>query len=92
MGRRYEMVVGYLLGGQDGVEQQPISLQTQVVSQKTRDIDPMFDQCWANVVDGGPTLVKHWVDVSCFSGMPTVVFADRTMRTWHFELAHLQPS
>ena len=25
----------------------------------------MFDQCWANVVDGGPTLVKPWVDVSC---------------------------
>ena len=24
----------------------------------------MFDQCWANVVDGGPTLVKYWVDVS----------------------------
>ena len=24
----------------------------------------MFDQCWAIVVDGGPTLVKHWVDVS----------------------------
>ena len=26
----------------------------------------MFDQCWPNVVDGGPGLVKHWVDVSCF--------------------------
>ena len=25
---------------------------------------PMFDQWWANVIDGGPTLVKHWVDVS----------------------------
>ena len=28
----------------------------------------MFDQCWANVVDGGPTLVEHWVDVSCLLG------------------------
>ena len=28
----------------------------------------MFDQCWTNVVDGGPTLVKQWVDVSCFPG------------------------
>ena len=29
----------------------------------------MFDQCWANVVDGGPTLVKHWVDVLCLRGV-----------------------
>ena len=28
----------------------------------------MFDQCWANVVDGGPTLVKHWVYVSSLLG------------------------
>ena len=28
----------------------------------------MFDQCWTNVVDGGPTLVKHWLDVSCLLG------------------------
>ena len=28
----------------------------------------MFDQCWANVVDGGPTLAKHWVDVSWWLG------------------------
>ena len=28
----------------------------------------MFHQCWANVVDGGPTLVKHWVDVFCLLG------------------------
>ena len=24
-----------------------------------RHIYPMLDRCWANVVDGGPTLVKH---------------------------------
>ena len=28
----------------------------------------MFDQCWPNVVDGGPTLLKHWVDVLCLLG------------------------
>ena len=28
----------------------------------------MFDQCWANVVDGGPTFVKHWVDMSRLMG------------------------
>ena len=25
-------------------------------------------QCWASVVDGGPTLDQHWVDVSCLLG------------------------
>ena len=29
----------------------------------------MFDKCWASVVDGGTTLVQHWVDVSCLLGM-----------------------
>ena len=37
-------------------------------SQQTRHNYPMFDQCWPNVVDGGPTLVEHWVDVSCLLG------------------------
>ena len=26
-------------------------------------------QCWASVVDGGPTLVKHGVDGSCLLGI-----------------------
>ena len=39
------------------------------VSQQARDIDTMLDQCWASVVDGGPTLVKHWVDISCLLGI-----------------------
>ena len=33
--------------------------------QQTRHIDPMLGQCWASVVDGGPTLAQRWVDVSC---------------------------
>ena len=36
--------------------------------QQTRQIYTMFDQCLSNVIDGRPTLVKHWVDVSCFLG------------------------
>ena len=39
------------------------------LSQQTRDIDLMLDQCWATVYDAGPTLVQHWVDVSCLPGM-----------------------
>ena len=31
-------------------------------SRRKGHIDPMLDQCWANVVDGGPTLVQHWID------------------------------
>ena len=34
-------------------------------AQQTRHIHPMFEQCWPTVYDGGPLLVKHWVDVSC---------------------------
>ena len=36
-----------------------------LTSQQTRDIHPMLHQCWASVVDGEPTLVQHWVRVSC---------------------------
>ena len=36
--------------------------------QQTRHIYQMFDQVWSNVVDVEPTLVKHWVNVSCFLG------------------------
>ena len=25
----------------------------------------LLDQCWAVVVEGGPALARHWVDVSC---------------------------
>ena len=38
------------------------------LSQKTRDIDPMLDQCWATVYDAGPILVQHWVDGPCLPG------------------------
>ena len=38
-------------------------------SERTRYIDPMLCQCWSTVYDGGPTLVQHRVDVSCFAGI-----------------------
>ena len=28
----------------------------------------MLDQCWASVVEGGPALIQHWVDISCLLG------------------------
>ena len=33
-----------------------------------RDIHPMLNQCWASVVDAGPTLILHWAIVSCLLG------------------------
>ena len=32
---------------------------------QTRHAYPILGQCWLSVVDGGPTLVQHWVNVSC---------------------------
>ena len=36
---------------------------------QTLDIDLLLDQCWASVVDDGPTLIQHWVDVLCLWGI-----------------------
>ena len=35
------------------------------LSQQTWGIHPLLDQCWATVVDGGPTLSQQWVSDSC---------------------------
>ena len=37
--------------------------------QQTRDIELMLGQCWTSVVDVGPTLPQHWLNVSCLLGM-----------------------
>ena len=37
-------------------------------TQQTLHIDPMLDQCWLTVYDVEPTLVQHWVYVSCLLG------------------------
>ena len=34
----------------------------------TNTLTQLFDQCWVKVADGGRTLVKHWVNVSCLLG------------------------
>ena len=33
----------------------------------------MFDQCWSTGYAAGPTLVKHWVNVSCFLGYNSII-------------------
>ena len=37
-------------------------------SQQTRDIEPMLGQCWADVLDVGPTLIQLCFNVSCLLG------------------------
>ena len=34
-------------------------------TKQTRDIHPVLVECWASVVDGGPTFNQQWVNVSC---------------------------
>ena len=36
--------------------------------QQTRDIEPLLVQCWASVVDGGPTLNQQWLNGACLLG------------------------
>ena len=37
----------------------------RLLSPQTRDIHPMLFQCWPTVLDAGPTLKQHWVNVPC---------------------------
>ena len=45
-----------------------VFVQLLITTQQTRYIHQMFDQCWSTVYDVGPTLVKHWIYVSCLLG------------------------
>ena len=46
----------------------PVSITCSAISQQTRDNEPMLGQCWADVVDSGPTLNQDWFNVSCLLG------------------------
>ena len=35
-----------------------------IISQQTQDIEPLLGQCWASVVDAGPTLNQRWFNAS----------------------------
>ena len=40
----------------------------------SKDNDPMLVHCWDSVVDGGPTLIRHWVNVLCLLHMRYFIF------------------
>ena len=37
-------------------------------------LTPMVDYCWASVIDAGPALIYHWVNISCLLGSLTLVW------------------
>ena len=51
-----------------------------LLSQQTRDVEPMLFWCWANVEDGGSTLKQHWFNVSCLLGKAPCCFQGNRWR------------
>ena len=49
----------------------PSDLYILILSQQTRDTDPILVQCWPAVCDVGPTLNQSWVIVSCSTRSPS---------------------
>ena len=43
-----------------------------LTASKNRDIAPTRAQRWTNVTKDGPTLSRHWKNVSCLLRIPTV--------------------
>ena len=37
-------------------------------AQQTRYLQPMLFYCWASVRDAGPTIKRHWLNISCLLG------------------------
>ena len=48
-----------------------------MASQQTREIETLLVQCWASVVDGGPTLSQQCLNVSCLLGSRSLFIACR---------------
>ena len=44
------------------------NLTLSLISQLARGFHPLLVQCWATVVDGGPTLNQQWDNASCLLG------------------------
>ena len=44
------------------------TLTMQNPTQKTRGINAMVGHCWASVVDDGPTMTQHCINVYCMLG------------------------
>ena len=49
------------------VQPSNVGLPSVTAWRQTRNGSPILGWCWLNVVDGAPTLVQHWVNVSCLT-------------------------
>ena len=70
-----------------------VTQQSQCPNKHHLHVDPMLGWCWPSVVDGGPTLAQHWVNVSCLMGAyfdpvlnqkihDTIFVTDRHLMWW----------
>ena len=57
--------------------------QTRDEIQQIRNVQPMLVQCWPSIVDDGPTLYQHWLNVSCL--------LERLCNKWIICIFHLFP-
>ena len=46
-----------------------------LTTQLTCDVGTTLVYCWANVVDGGPTVHQRWANASCLLGLAVVMFS-----------------
>ena len=53
-------------------------------TQETQDIETMLGQCWADVVDIGPTLTQHWFNVSCLLSSPGFGLPSVAILPWFY--------
>ena len=44
------------------------AFSVRVSTQQTQEVDQMLFYCWVSVEDGGPTLKRDWVNLSCWLG------------------------
>ena len=58
------------------------------MSQQKRDAHTMLDQCWTRVVDDGPILIQHWVNVLYLLGRDVEKWA--TISNPPFTFIHLR--
>ena len=64
----YNIIRKYLTRGGCDYQDVRTTHEQNRIPQQTRAIDTLLGQCWASVVDDGPALAQHCVDVSCLLG------------------------
>ena len=58
-------------------------LGKSIISQQTRDVDPMLFKGWSIVCDAGQTLKQHCLNVSCWLGLTTSIHVRHYLSNRH---------